>query len=56
MKTYQILIFLMWVETFHIVFICILLRLNWSGLLKKYFYLNNLFFQSFYNHSEIFKS
>lgn len=31
-------------------------ELFWSKILKKYFYLNNLFFQSFYNHSEIFKS
>lgn len=30
--------------------------LFWSGLFKKYFYLNSLFFQSFYNHSEILKS
>lgn len=57
MEIYQILIFLIWIETFHINFTCVLLRQNFSDLsFKKYFYLNDLPFQSFYSHSKNFKS
>lgn len=38
MEIYQILIFLIWIETFHINFTCVLLRQNLSDLsFKKYF-------------------
>lgn len=57
METYQILLFLLWIETFHVNFTFVLLRQNFSDLsFLIYFYLNNLSFQSFYYHSENIKT